>query len=202
MTDSSKIMERAKTRISKTLSYALRHGIIKLNLQMDSEGYVELNSVLNHPDLVALNSVTESQIQEIVNSDNKQRYTLKTVNDIFYIRANQGHSKDVGDKIDDDLHLVKITKPLEICVHGTNKKALDVIMQQGLSPMARKHIHFAKGNNGESGVISGMRQDSSVKIYIDMARAMADGIEFFESDNGVILCPTQINPSYFSKIEK
>ena len=39
---------------------------------------------------------------------------------------------------------------------------------------------------GRDGVISGMRT-SEVMIYVDMAKAMADGIKFLLSDNKVIL---------------
>jgi 2'-phosphotransferase len=75
-------------------------------------------------------------------------------------------------------------------------------MKNGLSPMGRKHVHFAKGDSTDQTVISGMRQTASVKIYIDMASAMEDGIEFFESDNGVILCSQIVSPDYFIRIEK
>ena len=45
-----------------------------------------------------------------------------------------------------------------------------------------------------------------VYIYIDVKRAMENGIKFYESDNGVILSPGLgdkgiILPEYFSKVE-
>jgi 2'-phosphotransferase len=169
---------------------------------MDTEGYVRLDDLLKHSELAVLNRVTYTQIEDIVATNEKKRYALKTENNVAFIRANQGHSKDVGRKLDDEQHLTKITIPYEVCVHGTNRKAVSSIMKDGLSPMERKHVHFAKGDGDSSEVISGMRQNSSVKIYIDMARAMEDGIEFYESDNGVILCPQTITPAYFAKIKK
>ena len=68
--------------------------------------------------------------------------------------------------------------------------------------MKRNHIHFAKGLPGDLGVISGMRQNSEVRIYIDVAEAMKDGYEFFESSNGVILCPGNENGTLPSKFFK
>lgn len=38
-------------------------------------------------------------------------------------------------------------------------------------------------------MISGMRASSDVYIYIDYEKALADGIKFFKSTNGVILSP-------------
>jgi 2'-phosphotransferase len=49
--------------------------------------------------------------------------------------------------------------------------------------MSRKHIHFAKSLDA----VSGKRSDCNLLVYVDMAKAMDDGIVFYESSNGVIL---------------
>lgn len=95
--------------------------------------------------------------------------------------------------------------------------------KQGLSRMRRNHIHLASGRPGESGVISGqlevavrtctyteratgMRVSSQVLIFIDVVAAMAAGISFHTSANGVILTTGNnsgvIPPAYFSLVEK
>ncbi len=71
--------------------------------------------------------------------------------------------------------------------------------------MGRNHVHFAIGLPSESGVISGMRKSAEVYIYIDSARAMAEGIVFFKSSNGVILTAGlgpegMVPPSCFSQV--
>jgi len=53
--------------------------------------------------------------------------------------------------------------------------------------MKRNHIHFATGLLGEEGVISGMRHSCNVLIYIDLEKALKDGVKFFKSENGVVL---------------
>ena len=68
--------------------------------------------------------------------------------------------------------------------------------------MSRNHIHFAKHKN----LSSGIRRNAEVYIYIDIEKAMKDGIKFYESDNGVILSPGVgekgvIDSKYFSKVE-
>lgn len=60
-------------------------------------------------------------------------------------------------------------------------------MENGLNRMKRNHIHMACGIPGEDEVISGMRGSCQAVIYIDVASAMAAGIKFFKSSNGVIL---------------
>ena len=60
---------------------------------------------------------------------------------------------------------------------------------------------MAGGLPGE--VLSGMRATSKVVIEIDVALAMSDGIDFFESENGVILSEGKdgiLAPKYFKNI--
>lgn len=51
---------------------------------------------------------------------------------------------------------------------------------------------------------SGMRKSCDIYVYIDAAKAMAAGIKFFRSANGVILTPGDENglvaPSLFDKV--
>ena len=42
-----------------------------------------------------------------------------------------------------------------------------------------------------------MRTTAHIAIYVDVKKAMSDGLEFFESSNGVILC-REVPPQYFS----
>ncbi|CAA9958992.1 RNA 2'-phosphotransferase [Pyrenophora teres f. maculata] len=122
----------------------------------------------------------------------------------YLIRANQGHSI----KVDSEGLLVPITKEAgnipETVVHGTDERAWNLILKGGgLRRMGRNHIHFASGlpagfkaldsssvsteEKEAAPVISGMRKNSSVLIYVDIDAAMAAGINFFVSENGVIL---------------
>jgi len=92
--------------------------------------------------------------------------------------------------------LTKLTELFGYCVHGTTRKAINEIKSSGLSKMSRTHIHFASKPNA----ISGFRSDSTVLIHVDMGAAMEDGIEFFISENQVILSLGPIDPKYFKEI--
>jgi len=192
------IVDKKKaTRISKFMSFLLRHGLDERSIKYDSEGFILLDDLMKQSDMKGINFET---IQYIVNDNNKQRFTLKLEDGTYYIRANQGHSKGVGDNIDDELALTKIILPLPVCVHGTNKTAWDTIKTAGLSPMGRKHVHLASGLADDSAVVSGMRQSSKVIIYIDMQKAMEKGKTFYMSSNGVILTSDHLEPELFSKV--
>ncbi|KAG8714969.1 hypothetical protein FRC11_006299 [Ceratobasidium sp. 423] len=213
--------EPVEVRNSKTLSYILRHGAAKEHLVIRSDGYVRASDLLARPKLKELDL---PGLLKIVNADQKQRYQLGVQsgpNDpeapilpvapaqaphsatSLWIRANQGHTLKV-----DDLETKPITDPSEVpcAVHGTNLKAWESIKEQGLSRMRRNHIHLASGRPGASGVISGMRNSSQILIFVDIATAMAAGILFRLSANGVILTAGDSNglipTDYFSSVER
>ncbi|KAL5115398.1 tRNA 2'-phosphotransferase [Pleosporales sp. CAS-2024a] len=134
-------------------------------------------------------------LETITESDNAADYL---------IRANQGHSI----KVDVEGLLAPITLEAgnvpDTVVHGTDEPAWRLIMKSGgLRRMGRNHIHFASGlpagfkslavdtasaeEKEAAPVISGMRKNSTVLIYIDIQAALAAGIKFYISENGVIL---------------
>jgi len=78
-------------------------------------------------------------------------------------------------------------------------KAYHSIKKTGLSPMKRKHVHFAFSISDD--VISGIRGSAKVLIYVDMSRAMERGKTFFMSSNKVILTPDHIEPDLFDHVD-
>lgn len=176
--------------ISKKLSYFLRHHLDQVPNGVDDEGFVSISSLLS---MIDFNGITRQEIEYVTENNEKQRF--KIVGD--KIRANQGHSIESGKLIDSTKILNKLTEPKNYCIHGTMKKYIKSIMETGLNKANRTHIHFASQPNA----ISGYRTSSNAIIHVDMKKAMNDGIEFYISDNGVILSEGPITSDYFSKIE-
>ena len=111
---------------SKYLSWSIRHGLIELGLISDSEGFVKLNDLLNKANQSSNNKLfTTEEVLQIVKNCPKQRFGIKMVDSELYIRANQGHSKDVGSLINSDELLVKLNEPIEGVFHGTYKKHIE-----------------------------------------------------------------------------
>ncbi|XP_035829468.1 tRNA 2'-phosphotransferase 1 [Aplysia californica] len=164
-------------------------------------GFLYVDDLLRHQDF---RDTTIEQIQQIVDTNDKQRFTLETDNDTgrLKIRANQGHTMQI-----DELELKPIVNAEEfpVVVHGTYEKNVDKILTEGLKPMGRNHVHFAAGEPGQDGVISGMRTSCTVAIYLNLQRAVDGGLKFYQSANNVILCPGDqngvISPVYFDKIK-
>jgi len=81
-------------RISKALSYILRHGAAKEGFTLLPGGFLNVSDILKNPQF---KYVTEEYIKEIVASNDKQRFALRNdpVTGLLQIRANQGHSIQV-----------------------------------------------------------------------------------------------------------
>jgi len=190
--------------LSKALSWILRHGAVKFSLDMTSDGYV-LWSDINK--LQRFQQYTLDEVRHVVKTNDKQRFTLKEEDGKVYIRANQGHSNKVAANINQEELLTKLDKPLPMIVHGTTFTAYKSIRNSGLKKMGRSHVHFAISDDIKTGneQQSGIRSNCQVLIYLDMAKAMADGLEFFISDNKVVLCQGigndgLIDKKYFLKV--
>uniref|UniRef100_A0A1A8JJN2 2'-phosphotransferase n=2 Tax=Nothobranchius TaxID=28779 RepID=A0A1A8JJN2_NOTKU len=186
-------------RLSKSLTYVLRHGARTMGLHMGTDGFLFLEDLLAHSQF---RSYTIEDVKRVVATDDKQRFKLLShpENGRLQIRANQGHSVQVT-----DLELKPVLAGSPDCpveaVHGSYLHNWSAIKQQGLSRMSRTHIHLAPGLPGEEGVISGMRGNCDLAVFIDVSKALADGIEFFWSENGVLLtagnAEGKLLPKYF-----
>ena len=73
-------------KLSKLLSYVLRHGAKKMNINMDSSGCVLISELLLLP---KFKTYTLKDIERVVKQNDKQRFAIV---DHSKIRANQGHS--------------------------------------------------------------------------------------------------------------
>jgi 2'-phosphotransferase len=147
--------------------------------------------------------VTFEDIRTAVSDNAKQRFSMKanpalpTVPDPqstepshWVIRANQGHSI----AIDSAALLLPITIEAgnvpEVVVHGTYYAFYQTIVESGgLKKMGRNHIHFSTGlPEDKQGVISGMRGDVEILIYVDIQKSLEDGgVLWWISENGVVL---------------
>ncbi|RAH78673.1 hypothetical protein BO86DRAFT_391536 [Aspergillus japonicus CBS 114.51] len=129
----------------------------------------------------------------------------------YLIRATQGHSIKTVEAAG-LLERLSLTTGADLpstVVHGTFHGAWPLILESGgLRCMGRNQVHFATGParevvlarlpqqeaekeegavGGQGQVISGMRRDAQVLIYIDLVKALARGCPFWRSENGVIL---------------
>lgn len=172
--------------LSKEISYALRHAPWEYELEMDEEGWVPVEQLLDalHSEN-AWKSITQEDIQQMIDISEKKRHEIVGSR----IRAFYGHSIP--------MKISKIeSKPPEILYHGTARRFMKSIMKNGLSPQSRQYVHLSQDIETAQNV--GKRHDDKPCILvIDSLRAWNDGISFYYGNEKVWLADTV--PSIYIK---
>ncbi|XP_061391097.1 tRNA 2'-phosphotransferase 1-like [Musca vetustissima] len=190
-------------RLSKKLSWLLRHGLKKEGFQIQPDGFIKVDELLKHPHYCRDYSLTT--LQRLVEQDAKQRYTLRKnpLQGYWEIRANQGHSLEEIEA-DQCLQLLPSAQEVPMAVHGTYYRHWNSIKSGGLKRFQRNHIHFATSDCCSNNV-SGFRSDCQILIYLNVDKVFREGkLQLYRSDNNVILCSGledgSIPPTYFLKV--
>ena len=159
---------------SRFLALVLRHKPEEAGITLDEHGWANVDELVEG--IAALRPFTLGMLEEIVATDSKGRYSFNE--DHSLIRANQGHSVDV------DVEL-KPSDPPDVLYHGTARRFLDSIMEQGLLPGDRLYVHLS--SDKETACLVGSRHGSPAVLKIDAGKMHEEGFEFFLSKNGVWL---------------
>lgn len=163
------------TKLSKFISFVLRHKPEVAKLDMDEYGWVKTEDLikgLNEAGYI----INLEDLTTIVDTDNKSRYSFN--NDRSKIRANQGHSIKVN------LELSAIEPP-HILYHGTASKFLDNILKEGIKSKSRVYVHLSLDK--DTAIEVGSRHGQPVVLTIDTKKMYEDGLDFYLSENGVWL---------------
>mgnify|MGYP000005811629 CR=1 FL=1 len=158
---------------SKFLARILRHSPEFIGIELDSQGWVGVDDLLRAMKKAG-RGMTRAQLEEIVATNDKSRFTLRG----DMIRAAQGHSIQV------DLGLVPLEPP-EMLYHGTASRNLDAIFAEGLVPGRRRQVHLSLDPATATRV--GERHGKPTVLRVEAGRMHADGYAFFRADNGVWL---------------
>ena len=169
--------------ISKLLSLVLRHQPEVLGIQLDPNGWTDVDQLL-----VQLNhkcpGLDFERLETVVHTNDKQRFAFNA--DLTKIRANQGHSVKVDVELKPEL-------PPEFLYHGTVDKFLDAIRTEGLKKGSRLHVHLSK--DLETATKVGSRRGKPVILTVRASQMAEAGHVFFLSENGVWLCDV-VPPSF------
>lgn len=164
-------------KISKFLSYILRHEPDAIGLTLDDQGWANIDELINKANQSEeVTTLDRDLIQSVVDTSDKKRFIIS--DDGQNIRANQGHSINV------DLQL-KPVEPPEFLYHGTATRFLDSILKEGLKPQQRQHVHLS--TNIETATKVGQRYGKPVILTIKALLMYEQGFMFYLSENGVWL---------------
>ena len=176
------------TRRSKRLSYWLRHAPETVALQLDSAGWAQTEAVLKALETAGL-LTTMKDLEALVASNDKQRFELTP--DKRQIRARQGHSIDIqGDW--------PVAVPPEVLYHGTAERFVQTILEQGLMPGKRHHVHLS--SKVELAEAVGRRKGHPAVLAVAAHNMGKDGFSFRLSSNGVWLAD-YVPPAYLRRVD-
>lgn len=176
-------------RISKTLSYHLRHRPDELGLTLELGGWVAVAELL-----AALarkgKAISRAELDEVVARNNKQRFAFDETG--TRIRASQGHSVAV------ELELEPVTPPA-VLYHGTSERAMAAIEREGLKKLRRHHVHLSADVATARNV--GARRGPPVIFVVDAKAMQATGFVFYRSANGVWLVD-EVPPTFLARFDQ
>lgn len=170
-------------KISKQMSYVLRHNPDAFGLELDAQGWCKV------ADLLAAfkakgTPVNRGLLDEVVANNDKKRFAFNE--DGSKIRASQGHSIKI------DLGYTPVEPP-ETLYHGTAKRNLDSIFKDGLQKRNRHHVHLSP--DLDTAISVGQRHGKVVVLKVKAKEMFDQGYEFYRSQNGVWLTD-EVKPEF------
>lgn len=175
--------EKEIKSISKFLSYTLRHHPQSIDLNLNEEGWANVDELLEKA-ATQFNGISREILDLVVTTNDKKRFAYNE--DGTMIRASQGHSIEVALNLQAQI-------PPEFLYHGTVEKFITAIKEEGLKKMNRQHVHLSEER--ATAINVGSRRGSPIILTIQAKQMNETGFTFFLSDNGVWL--TEKVPAHF-----
>ena len=179
------INDKENKKISKFLSYVLRHHPELIGIDLDDNGWTDVNILLEKANDYGVNFNREI-LDYVVANNNKKRFAFNETLD--QIRASQGHSVSI------ELGHNSQRPPKEL-YHGTGVKSVAAIQDQGIQKQSRQHVHLSE--NFETAIQVGQRHGKPYVFTVLSEDMYNDNFEFYISENGVWL--TEFVPSKYLK---
>ncbi len=160
-------MKKESIRISKFLSYVLRHNPRAIALHLDKEGWASVDELISCAARDRWNLNLE-KLKEIIVRNDKGRFSLSP--DGQRIRANYGHSINI------ELGLEPVMPP-PVLYHGTAERTIPSILKKGLRPSGRRYVHLSP--DIETAVRVSKRHGKPAVLGINSKRMDEDGYKFY-----------------------
>jgi putative RNA 2'-phosphotransferase len=168
-------MERRLVRVSKFLSFVLRHRPEAIGLALDQAGWASVDELIRLAN-AAGHRLTRELIAEVVAKSEKSRFSLSPGGQ--RIRANYGHSAPVR------LGLEPVTPP-DVLYHGTATRFIDSILSRGLLLGNRQYVHLS--SDAATARTVGRRHGKPVILLVESGSMHAAGFPFYRSESGIWL---------------
>ena len=170
-------------RLSKLLSLMLRHRPQEFDLEMDEQGFVDLDAVV-----AALQTkdedIQQEDVEEIVDGTEKKRFEIVDGR----VRARYGHSFKV------DLGLDPVEPP-EALYKGVAGREVESTLSGGLTPFDRQYVHLSY----DPDVAAQLGRGGNAVVRVEAKAAHEAGVAFFDCGPTML---TEGVPSDFLTLER
>ena len=174
-------------RLGRFISGALRHFPEDVGLEMNQQGWVDLDTLCNIMEN-RYRWATEERLIALIESDIKRRYEAEGSR----IRARYGHSVNVD--------LDYPGNEFAYLYYGVSLEEVDMLLENGIAPIRQRYVHlstsYRKANEAAS-----VHTENPVVIEVDAEMAQQDGL-FFMTVNDDIALTDEVPPQYLSIVEE
>lgn len=164
-----------RIKLSKWLSWVLRHEPAAVGLVLQENGWVAISDVMR-AGMEHGQPCSKEDLLDVVRTSDKQRFAVD--GDELRIRANQGHSSPVV------MSFPEVVPPMRL-FHGTATRFIVAIRAAGLVKGQRHHVHLSA--DVDTARVVGSRHGRVIVLTVDAQAMYADGHRFWRSENGVWL---------------
>ena len=175
-------------RVSKRLSFVLRHRPDSVGLLLDAAGWADVDALLAALAAHGL-PLTREDLDRVVAGNDKRRFAYDGTG--TRIRASQGHSVPVALGY-------AAQPPPAVLFHGTAVRTLPAVLAEGLRPGRRHAVHLSADEATARAV--GERRGRSAVLRVDAAGLAASGAVVTRSANGVWLVDA-VPPRYLTVVD-
>ncbi len=177
-----------KVNISKFMSGLLRHFPEEYNLSYDSNGWFNIDDIVECIRENKYQNVSKSDITKIVDDDSKGRYEINNGK----IRAVYGHSINVSVEESNN------TQVPNVLYHGTPKANIMSIMNEGLQPQSRQKVHLT--NSIEEAEKVGQRHSDDVSVlHINAQKLSKDGFSINNPTGDSVYTVSEVPSKYIEE---
>ncbi len=172
-------------QLSRFLALVLRHRAPQFHLDMDDEGFVNIDDLLDVIDerRESLSWVEPEHIEELSNAEGRRRFEVRGDG----VRATYGHS------FHRPISYPRAEPPDQLFI-GIPKAQLPALRASGLTPKDRQYVHLSE-NRDEAEEIGQHHDENAVVITIRAREAHDAGILFHRPADGLFLA-TRIPAQY------
>ena len=167
-------------RLERRLTWVLRFGAPKIGVPIRDDGYVRVDDLKRSGYFPV-----DFNYSRVARGDSKKRFSLESDGKGgTLIRANYGHGIERVKIL--HYYFTEANAP-KLIIHVTDEEGWKGILKEGIKRRGRNEVHFVRAAPAPGEQVADVRPQADLLVYVDVLKAMKDGLVFGETPNGFIV---------------